>query len=193
MTIACSLAFGSMLLLIVLGFKPFVARSLVFERPELRPAFNLWYEIVPFATLCVAAYAFRTSSALALAISLMIALVSVVGGNRTVVVFSLVHIGIMWSMPARRRSIALPLAAGATLAVLALIISSLRGDDAHKVGQSGLHALFYGSNLSDLRDFAWILSGLHNQFYYGLPFWRATLLLFQPSYLIFGMIWRLVV
>jgi oligosaccharide repeat unit polymerase len=177
---ACFLAFGAMLLLILLGFKPFVARSLVFERPELRPAFNLWYEIIPFATLCVAAYAFHTSSARALAISLAIALVSVAGGNRTVVVFSLVQIGIMWSMPARRKDIVLPLVAGSTLATLALIISVLRGDDTHKAGQGGIHALLYGSNLSDLRDFAWILSGLHDQFYGGLTF-LAGYLSFIPT------------
>jgi hypothetical protein len=177
---ACCIAFSSMLLLLALGFKPFVARSLVFERPELRPAFNLWYEIVPFSTLSIAAYAFRVSSPRALVASIVIALVSVLGGNRTVVVFSLVQVGIMWSMPARRKDLFLPLVAGGTLGTLALIISSLRGDDAHKIG--GLHALLYGSNLSDLRDFAWMLSGLHDHFYGGLTY-VAGYLAFVPTFL----------
>ena len=180
---ASGLAFGSMLLLMVLGFKPFIARDLVFDRPELRPAFNLWYEIVPFSTLCVAAYALRVSSSHALAGSLAIALVSVLGGNRTVVIFSLVHVCIMWSMPARRKSILVPLAVAASLATLALAISVLRGDEAHKVGAGGLNRLLYGSNLSDLRDFAWMLSGLHDQFYGGLTY-LAGYLAFIPTFLL---------
>lgn len=185
-TVAGGLTLSITVLLLGLGFKPFVARDMVFDRPDLRPIYNLWSQFVPFAALCIGTYGFRVRSALMVAIAAAIGIAGgLFGGNRTMTVFTLVQLWIMWSMPGRRRSLLLPLGGGGALAILGIMISTMRGDGGQHAVQdmSGLDELLYGSNFSDLRDFAWILSGLYGHYYHGLTY-LAGYLAFVPTFLL---------
>ena len=185
-TVAGGLVLGITVLLLGLGFKPFVARDMVFDRPDLRPIYNLWSQLVPFAAICIGTYGLRVRSSLMVAIAASIGIAGgLFGGNRTMTVFTLVQLWIIWSMPDRRRSLLLPLGGAGALAILGLMISTLRGDGGSHSSQemSGLDELLYGSNFSDLRDFAWILSGLYDHYYMGLTY-LAGYLAFIPTFLL---------
>ncbi len=176
------LALGSTALLFLLGFQPFVARALVFERPELRPVYNLWSQFVPFAALGLLAFGLGTGRrAMALA-GVAVAMIGVIGGNRTVVIVTLAQAFVLWAMPRREGRLWLPIAAGLALGTLALLVSQLRSE-ARAGGFGTLDELLYGNQLSDLRDFAWVLSGLHGGYYGGLTY-LAGYLAFIPTALL---------
>ncbi len=185
MITAFCLAVGVVVLLFGSGFQPFVARSLVFERPELRPIYNLWGQLIPFCALAIAARGIAKSSPLIVGAGIMIALNGALGGDRTVVVLTLVEIWIMAAMPVRRRGWLVPLVGAVALASFALAIGGMRSAGQPGVeNQAGtLDQMLYGNNFSDLRDFAWTLSGLFDQRFYGLTY-AAGFLSFVPTFLL---------
>ena len=85
-------------------------------------------------------------------------------------------------MPKRRRGLILPVLAIGFFVALAVALSSLRGDDAQgpAAQASGLTSVLYGNDMSDLRDFARIISGLYGGFYLGQTY-LAGYLSFIPS------------
>ncbi len=175
---------GLTLLMFALDFQPLVARSLVFERNELRPIYNLWSQILPFVAVAVVLYGDTRKSKAFIALGLAIAILGVVGGNRTVAVLTLMQIAVMMCMPRRFGNLPILLLGAVALASAALSIATLRGDTVSGRDQLDMiRALLYGNNLSDLRDFAWILSGLDSvDFYWGKTY-IAGYLSFIPTYM----------
>lgn len=178
------LAGGLTGLLFLLGFQPFVARSLVFEQPELRPLYNLWSQIIPFLAVNTLLYGVIRRKAVPIVLGIGLAMLGIVGGNRTVAILTLMQAAVMVAMP--RRFANLPVLALGTiaLATVAVSIAALRGADLTTADQLGiLNSLLYGNNLSDLRDFAWILTGLdQSDFYWGKTY-LAGYLSFIPTFL----------
>lgn len=177
---AFCLAAGSTLLLLALGFEP-LKRDLAFERPEVRPAYNLWSQLLPFAAMCLAARGLALGSSGTVLLAVLVALAGALGGNRTVVVLTLAQIWVMWAMPARRRGLLLPLLGAAAVLGVALAINAARGTTG--IGADALDEFLYGNQLSDVRDFAWVLSGLRGEYYHGLTY-LAGYLAFVPTALL---------
>lgn len=175
---------GLTLTMFALGFQPLVARSLVFERNELRPIYNLWSQIVPFVSVAVVLYGDTRKRPAFVVLGLAIALLGVLGGNRTVAVLTLLQIAVMLCMPRRFGNLPLLLLGGIALAGAALSISTLRGDtEGGRQQLDMLRSLLYGNNLSDLRDFAWILTGLDSvDFFWGKTY-ISGYLSFIPAYM----------
>lgn len=182
--LGATIVVGLTALLFALGFQPFVARSLVFERNELRPVYNLWSQIVPFIAINTILYGDTQKRWPILALGIGIALLGVVGGNRTVAILTLMQVAVMMSMPRRFGNLPLMALGAVGLASAALSISSLRGDSMSAREQIGmLQKLLYGNDLSDLRDFAWILTGMDaSDFYWGKTY-IAGYLSFIPTFL----------
>lgn len=67
------------------------------------------------------------------------------------------------------------------LFIIAIEISELRMNDESELKTLGsIVQFFYGNNLSDLRDFSWILTGFENNFVFGKTY-LAALVSFIPS------------
>ena len=184
MIVALSIPAGLTLLLLGLGFQPFDARSLAYERPELRPLYVVWSDLLPMCAMAVAAYGLSVRSRVIIVAGVAIALVGGLSGDRTVVILTLVQLWIMAAMPARSRNLILPVAGGAALLVFALVLDTLRNGGHHSGGHSAgaVDEVFYGNNLSDLRDFAWVLSGAVDERFHGLTY-LAGYFSFVPSFL----------
>jgi oligosaccharide repeat unit polymerase len=168
-------------LLFALGFQPFVARSLVFERPELRPFYNLWSQIVPHCASGLVVYGAGWSRPGFVALGIGVALLGIIGGNRTVAILTLIQVAVILAMPRRFRNLLVVAAGGLTLASAAVLTTLLRGDSG--TSGNGIGTFFFGNELTDMRDFAWILSGLDDgQWLWGKTY-IAGYLSFIPSYL----------
>lgn len=182
--IGVTLVIGLTVLLFALGFQPFVARSLVFERTELRPVYNLWSQIIPFIAINTILYGDVRKRWPIIALGVGMALLGVVGGNRTVAILTLMQVAVMVSMPRRFANLPLLILGAVGLASTALSISTLRGDSMTTREQIDmLQKLLYGNDLSDLRDFAWILTGLDAVGYYWGKTYIAGYLSFIPTFL----------
>lgn len=169
--------------LFALGFQPFVARSLVFERNELRPVYNLWSQIVPFVALNVILFGDVQKRWGVFALGVGVALLGVVGGNRTVAILTLMQAAVMLSMPRRFGNLPLMALGAVGLVSAALSISGLRGDAVSARDQLDmLQKLLYGNELSDLRDFAWILTGMDSSDFYWGKTYVAGYLSFIPTF-----------
>jgi oligosaccharide repeat unit polymerase len=176
---------GLSALALILGFRPFVARDLVFEQTALRPVYNLWSQIAPFVAINTILFGVVRRRYALSALGVGLALLGIAAGNRTVAVLTLMQVAVMILMPRRFRNLPLLLIGAAGLASLALAIAALRGDHLTTSDQLGiLNNLLYGNDLSDLRDFAWILTGLdQSEFYWGKTY-LAGYLSFIPSFLL---------
>jgi oligosaccharide repeat unit polymerase len=184
MIIALSLALGSTVLLYALGFQLFAARSLTFERPALRPIYNIWTDLLPLCALAVTAYGINIGSRLTIVGGVAVALLGALSGDRTVIILTLVQLWIIGAMPARRKNLIVPLAGVIVLLLAAVGLNTLRTEgQAAGTARLGILAdVLYGSNLSDLRDFAWVLSGLFDERYHGLTY-LAGYISFVPAFL----------
>jgi len=167
-------------LLFALGFRPFVARSLVFERPELRPFYNLWSQIVPHCAAGLVVYGAGWRRPGFIAMGVGVALLGIIGGNRTVAILTLIQVGVILAMPRRFRNLPVVVAGALTLASGALMTTLLRDGSA---SGGGLGTLFFGNDLTDMRDFAWILSGMDNGEWLMGKTYIAGYLSFIPAYL----------
>jgi hypothetical protein len=181
--VVLSLATGLTLVLVALGFRPFVARSLAYDQPELRPIYVLWSDLLPIFAMAATAYGLSIGSRLMIGTGVAIALVGGLSGDRTVVILTLAQLWIMAAMPARSRNLILPAVGGIGLLVFAVALDALRSADGPGAPNAGfLSDVFYGNNLSDLRDFAWVLSGLFDERFHGLTY-LAGYFSFVPSFL----------
>ena len=168
-------------LLFALGFQPFVARSLVFERPELRPFYNLWSQIVPLCAAGLVVYGAGWSRPGFVAMGVGVALLGIIGGNRTVAILTLIQVAVILAMPRRFRNLLVVAVGALTLASAAVFTSLLRADSA--ASGNALGTLFFGNELTDMRDFAWILSGMDDgQWLLGKTY-IAGYLSFIPAFL----------
>lgn len=167
-------------LLFALGFQPFVARSLVFERPELRPFYNLWSQIVPHCAAGLVVYGAGWRRPGFVALGAGVALLGIIGGNRTVAILTLLQVGVILAMPRRFRNLPVVIAGGVALASGALLTTLLRDGSA---SGGGLGTLFFGNELTDMRDFAWILSGVDDGQWLMGKTYIAGYLSFIPAYL----------
>ena len=180
-TVAVGIVLGLTGLLFALGFQPFVARSLVFERTELRPFYNLWSQIVPLCAVGLVVYGggWRRPGFVALGIGA--ALLGIVGGNRTVAILTLIQAAVILAMPRRFRNVLVVVAGGLALASAAGLTSLLRTEGA--ASGSALGTFFFGNDLTDIRDFAWILNGMDDSDWLWGKTYVAGYLSFVPSYL----------
>ena len=169
-------------LLLALGFQPFVARSLVFERPELRPYYNLWSQTVPLCAVGLVVYGGGWNRPRYVAAGIGVALLGIIGGNRTVVVLALIQMAVILAMPRRFRNLLLVVGGALALAAMAVFTSLLR--EGRAGSSNALATFFFGNELSDMRDFAWILTGLDDgQWAWGKTY-LAGYLSFIPTYVL---------
>jgi oligosaccharide repeat unit polymerase len=180
-TVSIGIVLGLTGLLFALGFQPFVARSLVFERTELRPFYNLWSQIVPLCAAGLVVYGAGWSRPGFVVLGIGAALLGIIGGNRTVAILTLIQVAVILAMPRRFRNLLVVAAGGLALASAAVFTSLLRADSSRS--SNALGTFFFGNELTDMRDFAWILSGMDDgQWLLGKTY-IAGYLSFIPSYL----------
>jgi oligosaccharide repeat unit polymerase len=180
--VSLAIVLGLTGLLFALGFQPFVARALVFERPELRPFYNLWSQIVPLCAAGMVVYGAGWHRPRFVMLGVGVALLGIIGGNRTVAILTLLQVGVILAMPRRFKNLFVVALGGLALASAAVFTSLLR--DRSGSGGSALGTFFFGNELSDMRDFAWILTGLDDgQWLYGKSY-LAGYLSFIPTYLL---------
>jgi oligosaccharide repeat unit polymerase len=168
-------------LLFALGFQPFVARSLVFERPELRPFYNLWSQMVPLCAAGLVVYGAGWSRPGFVVLGIGVALLGIIGGNRTVAILTLIQVAVILAMPRRFRNLLVVGGGALALASAAVLTTLLRGDTGTSGG--GIGTFFFGNELTDMRDFAWILSGLDDGQWLMGKTYIAGYLSFIPAYL----------
>jgi oligosaccharide repeat unit polymerase len=169
-------------MLFALGFQAFVARSLVFERNDLRPFYNLWSQIVPLCAINIIVFGATRRLRLVLVIGILVALLGVIGGNRTVAILTLLQAGVILAMPVRFRRLSLMLMGILVLGTAAVSTSLLRDPSAKSGGTMG--ELFFGNELTDVRDFAWMLTGLDGRDWFWGKTYLAGYLSFIPAYLL---------
>ena len=172
-------------MLFALGFQPFVARSLVFERNDLRPFYNFWSEVVPLCAINIIVFGATTRRHLLLTIGIFAALLGVLGGNRTVAILTLLQAGVILAMPVRFRNFSYIFLGILALGGAAISTSMLR-DTSTKPGGGGgsLGELLFGNELTDVRDFAWILTGLDGRDWFWGKTYLAGYLSFIPAYVL---------
>lgn len=171
-------------LMVLLGFRPFVARNLVFENIALRPIYNLWSQITPFIAINTILFGVIRRRYTICVLGVGLAMLGIPAGNRTVAILSLMQVAVMILMPRRFRNLPVLLLGAVVLAGVGVSIAALRGDNMTTSDQLGIiNNLLYGNDLSDLRDFAWILTGLdQSDFFWGKTY-LAGYLAFIPSFL----------
>ncbi|GIL38074.1 O-antigen polymerase [Roseiterribacter gracilis] len=183
--LAALIAISMSLLLLTLGFQVFAGRTLVFERPELRPIFNLWYEVVPFCAIVLILWGVAAKKRTTLWIGVAVLGLGFIGGTRTTVILTAVTAGICVAMVHRLRRTWLLIFGAVALLGVAVLMKQLRDGDVSQQISFGrqLSSTFYNGDISDLREFAWTLSGFDDQsFYYGRTY-VAGWLAFIPSYI----------
>jgi len=115
------------------------------------------------------------------ALGVAVALLGIIGGNRTVAILTLIQVAVILAMPRRFRNLLVVALGALVLASAAVLTTVLR--DSGPASSNAVGAFFFGNELTDIRDFAWILSGLDNgQWLWGKTY-IAGYLSFIPSYL----------
>ncbi len=168
-------------LMLGLGFEVGNARGTAMAHPALRPLYNLFHVLAPFAALNTLVYAYGRSARSFYAFGLFLAGVGLFGGTRAASVGVLISFVAIVMISRRYRGVLLPVLAFLIFIVLAVYIGGFRNGvyDLSEVRRVPL-LILYGNNLSDLRDFAWVLSGWDGHFVWGKTQF-AGFLSFIPS------------
>ena len=168
-------------LMVGLGFELGNARGTAMIQPLLRPIYNLFHVLVPFTALNTLVYAYRRSSQFFYFWSLLLITAGLVSGTRAASIGILISFAAILVISTRYRNLFLVALASLLLIGSAMYIGGFR------YGEYGLTMvwrtpllLLYGNNFSDLRDFAWVLSGWDKNFLYGKT-QLAGFLSFIPS------------
>lgn len=171
------------------------ARAYAMANPAVRPIANLFLALLPlFVSLSL--FVFHTKrSILAIFFILIGILLGLTSGTRTATLGGiLLFIYAKFNFQSKKRSNLLKIVfLGFVLLFLAIYIGDLREHQYNPfVTIDKLYnKLFYGNNFSDLRDFAWVLSGWDESYLYGRT-QLAGLLSFIPSSIFsFREEWRL--
>lgn len=183
--VAALIAISLSLLLLTLGFQVFAGRSLVFERPELRPIFNLWYEVVPFCAILLILWGVASKRRTTIWIGAAVLALGFIGGTRTTVILTAVTAGICIAMVHRMKRVWLLVFGAVALLGVAVLMKQLRDSDVSQQISFGrsLSSTLYNGDISDLREFAWALSGFDDHNFYGGRTYVAGWLAFIPSYI----------
>jgi len=179
--VSLAIVIGLTGLLFALGFQPFVARALVFERTELRPFYNLWSQIVPLCSAGLVVYGAGWNRPRIVLLGIGVALLGIVGGNRTVAILTLLQVGVILAMPRRFKNLFVVVLGALSLAAAAVFTSLLRDGSS---SSSALGTFFFGNELSDMRDFAWILTGLDQEQWLWGRSYLAGYLSFIPTFVL---------
>jgi oligosaccharide repeat unit polymerase len=168
-------------LMVMLGFEVGNARATAMERPSLRPIYNLFHTLVSFVALNIFVYGYWRSRSRYYLVGLLVALIGIFGGTRAASVGILISFAALWMMTTRYRNLLAPLLIAGFGLPLMIYVGGLRHGhyDLSQVAATPA-IILYGNNFSDLRDFAWILSGWDHVFVHGRT-QLAGFLSFIPS------------
>ena len=177
-------------LMIALGFEVGNARSTAMARPALRPLYNVFHVLVPFVALNALVYAYKRASWPFYVFGFFLASVGLFGGTRATSVGVLISFVAVVMISKKYKGVFLPALAFLSFLVLAVYISGFRSGvyDLSEVRRVPLLVL-YGNNLSDLRDFAWVLSGWDGHFLWGKTQFAGFLSFIPSNFLEFRSVW----
>jgi hypothetical protein len=175
------LVLALLVLMMGLCFEPGHARDTALRNPLLSPIYNVFHIVTPFVALNMLVRGYRTASPIFYALGTLLAAFGLFGGTRGASVGVFITFVFILLISTRAKNVLPPLLATAGLLIAAVYVSGFRS------GEFGLSqisrlpvVLLYGNNFSDLRDFAWILSGWDFE-YLGGKTQLAGLLAFIPS------------
>jgi hypothetical protein len=164
------------------------ARQTVAEHTEFRPTAHIFNSLAVIAMTVTLIEGYRRRSAFLTALGAALTLAMVGFGTRKVTVGTMLYYAAMRVINTRSRRVVLMATLAGVLAVSlvtsALVVEALRNDDltADRLAMGPMHFIF-GNNLSELRDFAWILSGWDGELLKGKTY-AAGFLAFIPSALL---------
>lgn len=187
-----TLVFGTLILgIVILGVQFangefFNGRRFFLGSPQYRPFFNATISLFPIAILFSSLRFVQYKERSALKLLLIFSALSLFFGVRSILLGGFLCLVMLQSFQQEGRvNLKKVILAMACLFLLAVMLSHLREGN-YSVAQS-LGSLFfnffYGNNLSDTRDFAWILSAWDGEYLYGKSY-IAALLSFIPRSLI---------
>jgi len=179
-TIAASALFITSIMFF-LGFELGNARGFAMQNASLRPLYNLFHILTPFSALCCLTYGYKKSSTFFYVIGTLITLLGLVSGTRAASIGVAISFTIMLGIITRYRNILIVGCIILFLCTSAIYIGGFRSGiyDLRKVMMLPT-LILYGNNFSDLRDFAWTLSGWDGVYLQGRTY-LAGAISFIPS------------
>ena len=173
------------LVLLGLGFTFLGGRQFAMENIELRPLYNAWAVLVYLFSINAFVAGMKRQSLSPFLLGIALCFVGLLGGSRSASVAPAMIAFLIYAMATCLRRAAVIGWVGAGFLALALMVGFLRvdalsGNDTTQTTEMWIDSLLYGNNFSDLRDYAWILSGFDGEFYYGKTY-LAGFLGFVPS------------
>lgn len=152
-----------LLMMLSLDFEIGNARATAMANPGVRPLYNLFHVLVSFIALNALIYGYKRASWPYLLVGAGIALMGLFGGTRAASVGTFLTVTVIIMISTRYKNLLLPAATLVLALGAAIYIGGFR-QGVYDLSQ--LRAtpalLLYGNNFSDLRDFAWIMSGWDN-------------------------------
>lgn len=166
----------------------FNARGWILTHPSYRALGNFFSSIYPLAFIYLG---FRILNNISdkkdKIILILMCGAAVFWGSRGMLLGPIVTLIIMWYYLHYERSIKYILLASILILVGAMTLAIMRASGGMEIDNSNdtnfvLFGILYGNSFSDCRDFAWMLTGLNDAFYYGKTY-ISGMLSFLPSYL----------
>lgn len=163
----------------------FNPRAFFLKNDVLRPIFNLGVSMLPFTITFLALRAIQYKENLSKALLVFLILLTVLFGLRSLTIGSIITVLIYRIFASSGKVSFFKLGCyGVSLALLAVYLDALRyGEfDFLSAASKLLISVFYGNNLSDTRDFAWILAYWDGEYVYGKTY-LAGLISFFPRFI----------
>lgn len=175
---------GLLTIMVVAGVKIFAARSSGFIDPKIRPVILVSTYMGAFCLSIFFARLFYKLCLKNIVLVLFACLFTLTLGSRAAVLGPVLYYVIYNSWWHKEKNIVKYVVVLVVLLFLVQALNALRGSGSTGGGDTDSFAasIFYGNSFSDLRDFAWILSGFSGAFLLGRTY-LAGVLGFVPSFL----------
>ncbi len=176
------ISLGLIAALSLLGFEFGKARQYALAAPALRPLFNVWHTIHPFAVLNTLVYAFVNRSVPAYVFGLLLAAAGLFGETRQVSIEPLaIFLALVCFYYGKRVKLRNIVPVGVAVVLVAVYLGGMRFGQ-HDVPHMSriINKVFYGNQFSDLRDTAAMMSGWDGKHLLGRTY-LAALASFVPS------------
>lgn len=165
----------------------FNARGVFLTNPSIRPIGNFMSSVYPLVILYLSFRVFNDFSSKFIAIPsiMLLSFLGLFWGSRGMVFSALLSVFLYYLYLHRDVSLKKIILAGLVLVIAIMYLALLRGG---KIGNIShlesieymIIGIAYGNTFSDLRDFAWILSGFNDEFFLGKTY-ISGIFSFLPS------------
>lgn len=171
-----------------LGLQPFKGREFAFAHPEYRPLINAYLSLVVVFSINTLVHGVAAKNKMVLVLGVVFGSMGLIGGTRGASVGILIAFLPVLMIATRYRNLVVICAAILAVMVLGVAVALIRDSVEVRLESFGdilllmRDQIVFGNNLSELRDYAWALSGLDIQgtFLWGKSY-LAAVMSFIPS------------